>query len=85
MREAERNYVIPPAEKHESYCVILFDSIHDVLAAQEVFREHDVWHDLVPVPRDLSSDCGMAIEFRPGDLKTVRDVANDPRVKLQSV
>ena len=51
---------------------ILFPSIHDVLAVERVFREHAIWYDLAPVPRTLSPDCGMAIEFLPRDSAVVR-------------
>lgn len=60
--------------------VILFDSIHFVLAAQRLFNERGVWCDLVPVPRDLHSDCGMAVEFRRRDLDAVCSLLADPRV-----
>jgi len=51
--------------------VILFDSIHHVVAAEKVLKERGVWIDLVPVPRVLSADCGMAIAFHPADLDLV--------------
>ena len=63
-----------------SQWIVLFDSIHHVLAAERVFQEYGVWCDLVPVPRDLSSDCGMAITFRRPDLAAVGTVLADPRV-----
>ena len=65
--------------------IILFDSIHHVIAAEEVFKQRGAWCDLVPVPRDLSSDCGMAIQFRPHDLPLVREVLGDPRVRARHV
>jgi hypothetical protein len=74
-----------PATDNETRWVILFDSIHYVLAAERIFQEHKVWCDLVPVPRDLSSDCGMAVEFRRRDLPAVRSVLADPRVRLRRV
>ncbi|OHB69886.1 MAG: hypothetical protein A2V70_02360 [Planctomycetes bacterium RBG_13_63_9] len=69
----------------ERHWVVLFDSIHFVLAAERVFRERGVWCDLVPVPRDLSSDCGMVIEFRRQDLAAVRTILEDPRLGQQRV
>jgi hypothetical protein len=54
--------------------VLLFDSIHYCLAAERALKARGVWHDVVPVPRDLSSDCGMAVEFRRSDLEAVRDM-----------
>lgn len=65
--------------------IILFRSIHHVIAAEEVFKLNGVWCDLTPVPRTLSADCGMAIEFRERDLEDVRAMLRDPRVQLRSV
>jgi hypothetical protein len=69
----------------EEHWVVLFDSIHYVLAAERVLRRHGVWHDLVPTPRRLSSDCGMAIEFRPPDLKAVHAALAEPGVRWRGV
>jgi hypothetical protein len=41
---------------------ILFHSIHDVLKAEKIFKKHEIQHELIPVPRNLSSDCGMCIK-----------------------
>ena len=52
-------------------CILLFDSIHHVLAAERTFLQRGVWHDVVPTPRDVHSDCGMVIQFRESDLDDV--------------
>ena len=75
----------PPATDDPSRWIILFDSIHMVLAAEGVFQEQGIWCDLVPVPRDLSSDCGMAVVFRARDLAAVRSLLADPRVRPRNV
>ena len=62
------------AESREGRLVALFESIHHVLAAERALRQGGVWCDLVPVPRELSSDCGMAIEIRLQDLGAARSV-----------
>ena len=59
--------------------VILFDSIHYVLAAEQVFQQHAVWCDLIPVPRDLHSDCGMVVAFRAEDRPAVDRLLAGPR------
>jgi len=43
--------------------ILLFRSIHDVLRAEKMLKKQDVIHELVPVPRNLSSDCGMCIRL----------------------
>jgi len=65
--------------------IVLFDSMHYVLAAESAFKEHGVRCDLVPVPRSLSSDCGMAIEFPESDVDAVKDVLADGRVRPRGV
>ena len=52
-------------------CVILFASIHDVMAAEKVLKKQSFWHDVVPTPRQLSSDCGMAVLVREMDLAAI--------------
>lgn len=69
----------------EQRWIVLFDSIHYVLAAERVFKERGVFCDLVPVPRDLSAECGMAVEFRPSDLALVREALADSRVRHGAV
>jgi hypothetical protein len=66
---------------NERRWVAVFDSVHYVLAAERVFKERGVWYDLIPTPREISSDCGMAVEFRESDLAAAREVLTDPRVK----
>lgn len=65
--------------------VLLFDSIHYCLAAERAFGVRGVWCDVVPVPRDLSFDCGMAVEFRRADLGAVRDMCAGGAVRPKAV
>lgn len=52
--------------------VAVFDSIHAVLAAERAFMAACVACDLVPTPRGLGTDCGMALLFRAADLDAAR-------------
>lgn len=65
--------------------VVLFDSIHDVLAAERVLRARGMWHDMVPVPRELSTDCGMAIELQPTDVRGMCGLLRAEEVRFRSV
>ena len=49
--------------------VAVFDSIHAVLAAERAFLAAGLACDLVPIPRGVTSDCGMALLFRTADLE----------------
>lgn len=55
-------------------CVILLPSIHFVLKAEQLFKQHRLAHDLVPVPRRISSDCGMALAVAGVELAEARKI-----------
>jgi hypothetical protein len=66
-------------------CVVLFDSIHHAIGAERAFGEAGLWCDLVPTPRELSSDCGMALEYREEDAEAARRVLTGPAVRWRGI
>jgi len=46
---------------HRSRTLLVFRSIHDVLAAERALKTAGIQPDLVPVPREINPNCGMAI------------------------
>ncbi len=49
---------------------LLFNTIHDVLKAEKILKKEKINFELVPVPRNLSSDCGMCIKLLDDLAKT---------------
>jgi len=43
-------------------CILLLPSIHQVMKAEKVLKGRGIEIDLIPVPREISSDCGVAVE-----------------------
>jgi len=43
---------------------LLFHTIHDVLKAENALKKHSFNFELVPIPRNLSSDCGSCIKLK---------------------
>ena len=43
--------------------VILFPSIHFALRAEKMMKQKGILHKLIPVPRHLSSDCGVCLRI----------------------
>jgi hypothetical protein len=60
-------------EKDSTAYFFLFHSIHDVLKAENVLKGQGTLFELVPVPRTLSSDCGVCItsEAHPDDIASL--------------
>jgi hypothetical protein len=55
-------------ESHEAQVdkvfYIMFVTFHDVLKAEKLLRGHRLDVEIVPVPRGLSSDCGVCLKSR---------------------
>lgn len=54
-----------------SKCIIIFPSIHDVVAAECFMKGNKIWCDMIPTPRQVSGNCGMVLEIMETDLDCV--------------
>ena len=52
---------MPNAEARSHY--LLFHTIHDMLKAEKRLKEYGLSFELMPIPRNLSSDCGSCIRL----------------------
>ena len=50
-----------PLEGHGQAVIFVLYSIHDVMKTEKILKALKVVFDTVPVPKQVSSDCGMAI------------------------
>ena len=46
--------------------VFLFESVHRVMKAEKLLKGQGMKIDLIPVPREINSDCGVAVEVDAG-------------------
>jgi len=44
-------------------CIITFPTTHHVLHAEKLLRSANIDVELIPVPRHISSDCGICIKL----------------------
>jgi hypothetical protein len=49
--------------KTPSYKVVLFQSVNGALLAEKLLKKQGIAYKLIPVPRHVSSDCGVCIRF----------------------
>ena len=45
------------------YLVALFPSTSGALMAEKLFKREGIPHKIIPVPRHISSDCGVCLRF----------------------
>lgn len=51
----------------ELYWVVLFQSVSYALMAEKVLQQEGVPFKLIPVPKSISSDCGVCLRFMKAD------------------
>jgi len=66
-----------------SYGVVLFHSTSGALMAEKLLKKEGIEYKIIPVPRHLSSDCGVCIRFSSQDESLVRKILAD-KVEVQS-
>ena len=47
--------------------VAIFNSVHKVMKAEKLLKKESIPMLLIPAPRSLSSDCGLAIRYKSAD------------------
>lgn len=62
--------------------VILFPSIHFALRAEKLMKERGIAYKLVPVPRHLSSDCGVCLRIPWEKKEEVLPLLTQAKVKV---
>lgn len=48
-----------------NYLILVFESTHKVLKAEKILLDNKVKLEIITTPKDISSDCGMAIRINP--------------------
>lgn len=51
----------------ENDFIAIFHSIHRVMKAEKILKGSDLEVQLIPAPRQIGSDCGLALRYLPED------------------
>ena len=62
--------------------VILFPSVHFALRAEKLLKARGLPHKLIPVPRHLSSDCGVCLRIPWDKREEVMEILTHAGVKV---
>jgi hypothetical protein len=52
--------------------ILVFDTTHHAMWAEEVAREQGVAVEVIPAPEGVDAKCGMALEVLPESLEDLR-------------
>lgn len=63
-------------------CAALLKSIHQVMKAEDVLHGTELSCDLVPVPREIASDCGMAVVIECDQIDEVKELLRNAQIEI---
>jgi hypothetical protein len=66
------------------YSVMLFKSVSYVLKAEKILKKEGLPHKLIPVPKHISSDCGICLRFEPA-IKSKIEAALLNKVEIEEI
>lgn len=55
------------------YFAAVFFSVSHVMKAEKILQKNGIFHKIIPVPRTISSDCGVCIRFEAGLADKIRE------------
>lgn len=64
---------------------MVFESTHKVLKAEKLLNEIHIVYEIIPTPKDISSDCGMSIRLKPEqtDIDYIKNYLNENNVVVE--
>ena len=65
---------------NEGDYIAIFNSIHRVMKAEKILKELRLPILLIPAPRALTADCGLAIRYSVGDREAVESALEEAGV-----
>ncbi|HID87857.1 MAG TPA: DUF3343 domain-containing protein [Anaerolineae bacterium] len=68
-----------------AYGVVLFYSTSGAVRAEKVLQRAGLGVKLIPVPRHLSSDCGVALRFEWAHREEVRSLLEGAGVEVEGL
>ncbi|HUI92383.1 MAG TPA: DUF3343 domain-containing protein [Chitinivibrionales bacterium] len=63
--------------------IAVFDSTRAAINAEKLCAKNGISCQVIPVPRDISAECGIALEINAGDKDSVEKIFNQGNVKVR--
>jgi hypothetical protein len=64
-------------------CYFSFPTTHQAIKAERALAQKSYQYKMVPVPRSISSSCGIALCCHPGDARIIRDYLEGCSINIE--
>jgi hypothetical protein len=67
------------------YGYITFKSVSYAIKFESIIKKHDITIKIIPVPRSISSSCGLCVRFDMGDKDKLEDIINKSKLEYSNL
>ena len=69
----------------ESYSVVIFYSTSAAIKTESLAKKVKLEVKLIPVPRHLSSDCGICLRFNSEDKQKIEEILKENKIEYENI
>lgn len=71
--------------KTNEFNYMTFKSVSYAMKAEAVLKKHAFNYKIIPVPRSISSSCGLCIRFYKEDMKKLTTIINNDNLQYENI
>lgn len=69
----------------DNYSVVIFYSTSAAIRAESLAQKVNLKVKLIPVPRHLSSDCGICLQFNNEDQQSIKEILKKNKIEYENI
>jgi len=69
----------------DNYSVVIFYSTSAAIRAESLAKRNKLMVKLIPVPRNLSSDCGICLQFNNEDKQRIKEILVERKIEYDDI
>jgi len=69
----------------DNYSVVIFYSTSAAIRAESLAKRNKLMVKLIPVPRNLSSDCGICLQFNNEDKQRMKEILVERKIEYDDI
>lgn len=69
----------------DQYNYMTFKSVSYAMKVEAALKKHDVKFKIIPVPRSISSSCGLCVRFYKEDLEILKSIVADNSLVYENI
>jgi len=69
----------------DNYSVVIFYSTSAAIRAESLTKKENLKIKLIPVPRHLSSDCGICLRFNNEDKSKIEKILQENKIEYENI